>query len=103
MTPISRRAFCVSLLAATACGASTPAAAVEIPNLEQTLRTGLKPRSPQQEAFLRLVVLRVKEGVLPLELVRKAFLWARKKDGPYAFSYFEHGLRRLARQERIPL
>lgn len=103
MRPITRRVFTISLCATALCGLCPAADGVEVPNLEQTLRTGLKPRTPSQDAFLALVVLRVEQGRLPLETVHKVFLWARRQNSYYAFEYFEHGLRRLAEREGIRL
>jgi len=103
MGSISRRQFAVSICASVACVLSRPAAAVEVPNLEETLRGGLKPRTPQQNAFLRTVVALVDDGLLPLALVHKVFLWARRQDRYNAFRYFEVGIKKLALREGIRL
>ena len=73
-----------------------------VPTLKQQLQTGLLARTPSENAFVDLVVHKVKDGDLPLSLVQSTFLWARRKQ-PYPMQYFEQALKLRARQQGISL
>jgi hypothetical protein len=47
--------------------------------LRDQLRTGLKAFTPEDFAFIDLVVLRVEQGKLPRTIVDGTFLWARRR------------------------
>lgn len=103
------RVLVITLAMCGTCAPSLPSAPARaatqgVPNLEETLRVVLRPRSPEQQAFLKLVVAKVDDGSLPIETVRAVMLWVRKKH-PYknSFSYFEFGLRRIAEKQGIDL
>ncbi len=63
-----------------------------VADLEDQLNAGLLCRRPVEFAFIAHVVGLVDEGVLPLQLVKETFQWARKKR-PFPFVYFERALR----------
>jgi hypothetical protein len=48
-------------------------------SLRDQLRTGLKAFTPEDFAFIDLVVLRVNQGALPRSIVDSTFLWARRR------------------------
>jgi hypothetical protein len=86
-----------------ASSASTGAAmAAEVADLQEQLEDGLKARLPREFAFIDRVVALVREGRLPLDLVKGTFQWARSKR-PYPFPYFERGLRLRAAKLGITL
>jgi hypothetical protein len=62
------------------------------PDLKVTLEKGLLCRRPVEFEFVQLVVDRVAENVLPVDLVYSTFIWARRKR-PYPFVYFRRALR----------
>lgn len=71
---------------------------VQVADLREQLKDGLRARLPAEFEFVDHVVALVDDGTLPLELVKSTFAWARKKYH-YPFPYFERGLRlRAARQ-----
>jgi len=65
------------------------------PTLQETLEKGLKARRPQEFAFIALIVGLVEEGLLSEGLVRRTFLWARRKPRR-EFQYFERAIVILA-------
>lgn len=72
------------------------------PTLQETLEKGLKARRPEDFAFIALVVGLVEEGVLSERLVRRTFLWARRKSRR-EMQYFERALVILAARQGIKL
>ena len=79
---------------------AAPAAgdAAEVGDLRQQIVVELRPRTPQEFAFLDHVILLVEQDRLPLVIVQEMFQWARGKQ-PYPFTYFQRGLiERAARQ-----
>jgi hypothetical protein len=76
-------------------GSLTPMPGVTAADLEQTLKSGLKARRPVEFEFISVVVLKVKNNELPLDLVQSTFLWARRQK-PYQYPYFERALRERA-------
>ncbi len=99
------------LLTATLAVAAVPAAvslAQQSPpttgsaSLRETLVFGLRPRTPGDEAFIDLVLLKTEMKVLPLDLVVSTFRYAQGKR-PYPFPYFERALRVRARQIGVEL
>ncbi len=71
-------------------------------SLQEQLELGLKARRPLEFAYIAQVVDLVEDGELPVELVRKTFVWARKKR-PYPYQSFVRGLRILAEREGISI
>jgi len=76
-------------------GSPTPTPGVTIADLEQQLKSGLKARRPVEFDFIHLVVVKVKNGNLPIDLVQSTYLWAIRHK-PYPYPYFERGLRERA-------
>lgn len=64
-------------------------------DLKVRLEKGLRARLPSEFAFIAKVVSLVNEGELPLKLVDRTFLWARKKP-KNRVQYFKRALRILA-------
>ncbi len=107
-----RKLFTAMVLAcALTCGwpgsslLDVPAAGVEVANLQQQLESGLKARRPEEFAFIQMVVTKVANNQLPLDLVKSTFLWARKNPDAkeYPFVYFERGLRERAKKLGITI
>jgi hypothetical protein len=48
-------------------------------SLYEQLRVGLKAKTNDDIAFLKLVVMKVDQGVLPRKMVDATFLWARNR------------------------
>ena len=71
-------------------------------DLRNILEVGLRAGTPQQKAFISLVVVRVDQNVLPLDLVLSTFQWARTKPSGQAV-YFERALRLRAAQRGIDI
>ena len=84
-------AICTSLV-----GAAVRAADPEKPDLGETLRFGLRCRKPEEVAFVDLVVQKVDQKKLPLELVLSMFKWSRERRPDIPFYYFQAGLRKRA-------
>ncbi len=69
------------------------AAAVEVADLKDQLKSGLFVRRPEEHAFIDRVVRMVEQERLPVDLVKSVFQWARKQKKRYPFPYFERALR----------
>jgi hypothetical protein len=67
-----------------------------------TMKAVLRAVTPEQEAFIDNVLVRVKKGILPLELVQSTFLWAKKKPR-HRFYYFKQALTVRAAKQGIKL
>lgn len=75
-------------------------------NLNETLRSVLKCRRPQEFAFVDLVTAKVDQGQLPKAMVLSMMDWAKRRATKEAtggrrtneipFPYFQEGLRRQA-------
>lgn len=61
---------------------TSPAATHERATLRERLVYGLLAKIPSELAFIELVVLKVDEGKLPVELVNQTFFWARERATP---------------------
>jgi hypothetical protein len=82
-------------------------------NLNETLRSILKCRRPEEFAYVNLVTQKVDQGELPLALVLSMMQWARKRarqeidagrrktDIP--FPYFQQGLKLRAAEIGVDL
>lgn len=70
-------------------------------SLREQLAGKLRPRSPQEFAFLDRVVRSVERGTLPLRLVQSTFNWARKRRARYRFPYFQRALQVQAAKQGI--
>ena len=78
------------------------AQATEVGDLREQIAVELRPRTPQEFAFLDRVILLVEQDQLPLVLVQEMFQWARGKQ-PYPFTYFQRGLVERAAREGYSL
>ena len=99
---MTRRVLC--LLVCLACGLSLPlvdwtthSSADQIPrritipvgDLKEQLQSKLRPRSPQEFAYIDRVVSMVEREQLPMYVVKVTFNWARKKPTEFRFPYFQ--------------
>jgi hypothetical protein len=73
-----------------------PGVAQTVATLNETLRSVLKCRRPEEFAFVDLVTQKVEQGVLPLALVLSMMRWARERRTDIPFPYFKEGLTRRA-------
>ncbi|MGY8769677.1 MAG: hypothetical protein ACKVH8_14765 [Pirellulales bacterium] len=82
---------------------NSEAQAVKVPNLKQTLTTGLKARKEKEHQFISKVVVLVNNETLPLRIVMTSFKWARDKDDKIPFIYFEYALRKQAKKINVTI
>jgi hypothetical protein len=77
---------------------------IDDPNeyLKQQLVVYIRPRLPEEQAFIDYVVLQVKLKILPASIANSAMLYARVKR-PYPFPYFKMAVLKLAEREKIIL
>ena len=61
--------------------------------LEDRLKTGLKARRPEENAFLEEVARLVRMGELPVKLVDSTYLWALQRQQKYPYPLFERAIR----------
>ena len=81
--------------------------------LNETLRSVLKCRRPEEFAFVDLVTQKVEQGQLPRSLVLSMMDWARKRSreevaagrrkNDFPFPYFQEGLRFRAAEFKVNL
>jgi len=81
------------LFSATLAIPSQDAPGVDVADLKDQLKNGLRVRRPGDLAFIDTVVEQVELGRLPLPLVKSTFQWARTKMIRYPFPYFAKALR----------
>jgi len=93
----------LSALPGTAARAEDSAAAGEVVSLEDQLKTGLRPRLPQESEFLEDVARAVDTGRLPRKLVNSTFVWAVRRRQTYPFPAFERALRMQAEKLGVDL
>jgi hypothetical protein len=68
----------------------------------KTMKVALHTATAEEGGFIDMVLAKVDDGTLPLDLVQSTFLWAKKK--PYRkFQYFKYGLLLRAAQRGISL
>jgi len=72
------------------------ATAQQVPGLSETLRSVLKCRRAEEFAFVEVVVAKVNQGLLPLEMVLSMMKWARERREDIPFPYFQEGIRKRA-------
>ena len=82
-------------------GQISEAQAVKVPNLKQTLTSGLKARRTKEHEFISKVVVLVNNDTLPLKMVMTSFKWARAKDDKIPFIYWENALRKQAKKIKV--
>ncbi len=69
--------------------------ALDVADLRDQLKGGLRTRRPSHLQFINKVVAKVEEGKLPLHVVMAVFKWSRPKR-PHPFPYFQNAVRRHA-------
>ncbi len=69
------------------------ASGVDVADLKDQLKNGLRVRRAGDLAFIDKVVELVEAGRLPVSLVKGTFQWARIKTIRYPFPYFAKALR----------
>jgi hypothetical protein len=65
---------------------------IDVATLKEQLESGLMARRPEEFTFIGRVVQLVDTGVLPLDVVKSTFQWARDKR-PHPYPYFERAIR----------
>lgn len=70
--------------------------------LKEQLVLYIRPRLPEEQAFIDYVVLQVKLKHLPASIANQAMLYARVKQ-PYPFPYFKMAVLELAKRADIKL
>lgn len=70
--------------------------------LKQQLILYIRPRLPEEQAFIDYVVKQVKLKILPASIANMAMLYAREKR-PYPFPYFKMAVLKLAERDNIAL
>jgi hypothetical protein len=93
----------LSALPATGPRAEELAGAGEVISLEAQLKTGLRPRLPEENDFLEDVARAVDTGRLPRKLVNSTFVWAIRRRQTYPFPAFERALRMQAEKLGVDL
>lgn len=73
--------------------AAEPARVGTVLGLEDRLKTGLRARRPEENAFLDEVARLVRSGELPVKLVDSTYLWAIQRQQKYPYPLFERALR----------
>jgi hypothetical protein len=73
--------------------AAEPAKVGTVLGLEDRLKTGLKARRPEENAFIEDVARLVRAGELPVKLVDSTYLWALQRQQKYPYPLFERALR----------
>lgn len=73
--------------------AAEPAKVGTVLGLEDRLKTGLKARRPEENAFLEEVARLVRAGELPVKLVDSTYLWALQRQQKFPYPLFERALR----------
>jgi len=66
-------------------------------DLKARLEKDLKVRLPEDFKFVELVIELVENDTLPLKLVNRCYLWARKQPN-YQFQHFQRAVRKQARE-----
>ena len=84
-------------------GTAARGADTEKPDLEETLRFGLRCRKPEEVAFVEMVVQKVDQKELPLDMVLSMFKWSRERRPNIPFYYFQAGLRKRAAEIGVEL
>lgn len=72
---------------------ASPAKPGTVLGLADRLKTGLKARRPEENAFLDEVARLARAGELPVKLVDSTYLWAIQRQQKYPFPLFERALR----------
>ena len=83
-------------------GATPPRRQRNVGDLQERLEVGLRPRHPDDFAFLKRVVDAVKNDQLPLQTVQVTFNWARRRR-PYPFPYFQRAVKLQAAKRGVTL
>jgi hypothetical protein len=67
-----------------------------VANLSETLRFALRCRRPVEFQFVALVVEKVEDKELPLDMVLSMLQYARKRRPSQPFPYFQAGMKKRA-------
>jgi len=72
-------------------------------NLNETLRSVLKCRKPEEFAFVESVAAKVTQGDLPKDVVLSTMQWAKERRPEFPFPYFKEGIKRRAAKIGVQL
>jgi len=86
-------ALLLGITPVTAAHAAEPAKVGTVLGLEDRLKTGLRARRPEENAFIEGVARLVRSGELPAKLVDSTYLWALQRQQKYPYPLFERALR----------
>lgn len=86
-------ALLLSLAPVAIAHAAEPVKVGTVLGLEDRLKTGLKARRPEENAFLEEVARLVRMGELPAKLVDSTYLWALQRQQKYPYPLFERAIR----------
>ncbi|MCA9193159.1 MAG: hypothetical protein KDB03_15405 [Planctomycetales bacterium] len=77
--------------------------ATHLVELETQLKNGLRVVTPEQLQFVQLVVLRVRQGIVPRAMVNLLYKWALERNPKVPYPYFEYAMRALSKRRGIAL
>lgn len=72
-------------------------------SLKQALEKGLQARRPSEFKFIALVIKKVEQGKLPVKMVERTFLWARRQQQEFPMPYFEKAMQIQAKKLGVDL
>jgi hypothetical protein len=72
-------------------------------SLKQALEKGLQARRPSEFKFIQLVIKKVEQGKLPVKMVERTFLWARRQQQEFPMPYFEKAMQIQAKKLGVDL
>jgi hypothetical protein len=104
---MTRRFFlrCLALFSGAFVGLRhrTAAADQKIANLEETLRSVLRCRRPEEFEFVESVAAKVNQGDLPKDMVISMMQWSKERRPEFPFPYFKEGIKRRAAKIGVQL
>lgn len=74
-----------------------------VPSLTDQLSKGLRATTPQQLAFVQVVVTNVDNGKLSRGMVNLVYKWALERNPRYPFPYFQYALTELSKRRGVVL
>ena len=72
-----------------------------VASLEDQLNKGLRAATPEQRAFVQLVVAYVEQGKIPRAMVNLVYKWALERNDSIPFPYFEYAMRVLSKRRGV--
>jgi hypothetical protein len=97
------RCFFLSACAVAGLWVGVAAADPKIANLEETLRSVLRCRRPEEFEFVEAVAAKVNQGDLPKDMVISMMQWSKERRPEFPFPYFKEGIKRRAAKIGVQL